>query len=300
MRRKGLWIAGCTLAIACGTKAADDLGATGATDAGSDASSTSDGSVGDGGSGDAASADASDGAPQTPAVLTSLGGRLRLWLDATDTSTLSLDAGARVDGWTDKSPTRFVARPPVGFGPDRAPTYTTDTDAGGARAVAFGNQTYLTIADSGALDFASTAFEAWVVARVLPIPPAENNLISKRSISPGGYALTVKSGVNPAVCSYLATGTCVPATIDLGVFTFALSGLDAGAQSLVASKLGQDASAPLLENVSPTVADFEVGATQSGSLTLNGNIFEVLIVAEPTDPERAAIATYLKAKYGLP
>ena len=297
------------------TAACDTAYSVTASDAGTDAQSAQAGDAGalvdgtaspvDGSKTDGGGNSASDGASQDAASLpfpVALGTRLRLWLDATDGSTVirSVAGTDLVTSWNDKSDNHFVAASV----PGGTVTYVGDTDAGGAHGIALTNGGYLTIPDSPALEFQKESFSIYVAARFAAADETNlfDTLVGKSNQGSTGYELGFQSPGNKICAAYgNALNTCAPAVEGFGIFTLTAVAATGGAGKgqLSAAQLGQSTTSTQADALSDT-APLQIGRGSGGAYFFTGTIFEIIVVAQPTATETTMIASYLEGKYGHP
>jgi hypothetical protein len=279
-----------------GTDGGDDASAAQVTDASGSVSSDAKSTSSDAGTLDGARPPFEGGAP--PQVFVELGSRLRLWLDATDKSTIALSNGNTVTTWTDKSALKLVATAQLG-----TVAWANDADAGGAGAITLAAGAYLSIPNNAAFNFASEAFSAWAVVRfaAADVGAQNNNTLSMlgagTAMGPTGYAFTIHvQGAGPQVCGFFNAQTCAPATEGFGTFAYELGAL-ATNQTLTVQQIG-GAPTTTTGKLAPSANPLLIGATQGGMLPFHGSIYEIVIASAPSASESTAIVAYLSNKYG--
>jgi hypothetical protein len=277
------------------TLSSDDAGAVASTDAmPRDASSSTDAPV-------EAAIDAGPSDAGSATFPIALGARLRLWLDATDTTTVTTTtAQGAVSTWRDKSDNHLVASVVNTSG---TVFYVDDADAGSVHGIAFAGGGYLAIPDSPPLNFTSEAVSFFAVARYANAnePNQYNDLIAKSNLGATGYELELEAN-GSQVCGSLGTSAkaCAGATQGFAIFELDLSAAPSGNKGLlIVTQLGQtSATTPAL--VAPDNAPFQIAHGVGGAFDFTGTIFELIVVDKPTNLELMSIASYLESKYGRP
>jgi hypothetical protein len=261
-------------------------------------SSTPDGS-GNGGK-DASGVDASgiDASVATP--LTMLGARLRLWLDATDATTVTQAAGGNVSVWHDKSDNKLLAAVGNGGG---SVTFVTDADAGGVHGIAFAGGGNLVIPDTTALQFNKESFSILIVARYTAADETQqyNDLIAKSTGGNAGYELQFEGNGNQ-ICAELGTNAniCSSSAEGFGIFALDMTASATVGQkgALTASQIGGAKINSVQADVLPDTAPFVIGHGFGGNFYFTGTIFEIIVADQPTTQERTSLVDYLEKKYG--
>jgi hypothetical protein len=316
-KRLVAWFAIVFAAAACdaayGVSASDGGGGSngdgGGADLGDASGSVSDGSApsGDSSASDGSRSGAKDASGEgasaidasLPTPLTLLDARLRLWLDATDVTTVT-QAGGNVSAWRDKSGNSLVASTANSGGSVMS---VSDADAGGVGGIAFAGGGSMAIPDTPLLQFNKESFSIFVAARYTAANETQqyNDLIAKSTGGAGGYELQFE-GNGSQICGELGTNAniCSSSVEGFGIFELNMTVGVAGKGTLTASQIGGAPPNSTQADVQAGGAPFVIGHGFGGNFYFTGTIFEIIVADQPTTQDQTSLVAYLEQKYGRP
>jgi hypothetical protein len=288
-----------------GGSASSDGGNVAAGDAGGaiadgSAAPAGDSSTPDGTSNDTKDASGTDASRPVVTPLTLLGARIRLWLDATDPTTVTQAVG-NVSQWHDKSNNKLVAATTNGG----SVTFVTDADAGGVHGVAFAGGGNMAIPDTPLLQFNKESFSIFIAARYTAAEQTQqyNDMIAKSNGGNSGYELQFEGNGNQ-ICGELGTNAniCSTSVEGFGIFELNMTAAITVGQkgTLTPSQIGYAKPNSVQADVLSDNAPFVIGHGFGGNFYFTGTIFEIIVADQPTAQDRAALAAYLEQKYGRP
>lgn len=240
-------------------------------------------------------------APDAPSAFTpaKLSG-LVLWLDAQETSTLTVSAG-KVSKWADRTSYQTHALATPGYEP------TVGTDALTTKPVLLFNKSFMTINTVTKTELEWGATSDFTIALVASYAPPSGSIVFRKILNSEGFQLVnvsgetrLRFGVDLAVTGNAVSDDMAYNDAKLRLYTLRRKGSGLVLEMRVNGTSTATKGLPAVLDVSALGAPIQLGARDGTTDPMTGAMGEIVAIDGPlSDPDLAALEAYLKTKWGL-